>query len=160
MKAVVFADTRSVMVDEVSDSVVEKPTDVVVRVTSSAICGTDLHMYDGRTGATAGLVLGHEPLGVLEQAGSVVELVKPGDRVVIPTHLYCGVCVNCARGYSAACLRLRLGGSAPPTATRGWAPTVERKLNCATTSRSPQPSPLRAPWIARRHTSRPTSAVI
>jgi threonine dehydrogenase-like Zn-dependent dehydrogenase len=58
MKAVVFADTRSVMVDEVSDSVVEKPTDVVVRVTSSAICGTDLHMYDGRTGPTAGLVLG------------------------------------------------------------------------------------------------------
>ena len=56
MKAVVFADTRSVMVDEVPDAVVEEPSDVVVRVTSSAICGTDLHMYDGRTGATAGLV--------------------------------------------------------------------------------------------------------
>jgi glutathione-independent formaldehyde dehydrogenase len=86
MKAVVFADTRSVMVDEVSDAVVEEPTDVVVRVTSSAICGTDLHMYDGRTGATAGLVLGHEPLGVVDQVGSAVELVKAGDRVVIPTH--------------------------------------------------------------------------
>jgi glutathione-independent formaldehyde dehydrogenase len=97
-------------VDEVSDAVVEEPTDVVVRVTSSAICGTDLHMYDGRTGATAGLVLGHEPLGVVEQAGSAVELVKAGERVVIPTHLYCGVCVNCARGYSAACLRVRPGG--------------------------------------------------
>ena len=67
-------------------------------------------MYDGRTGATAGLVLGHEPLGVVEQVGSAVELVKAGDRVVIPTHLYCGVCVNCARGYSAACLRVRPGG--------------------------------------------------
>ena len=110
MKAVVFADTRSVMVDDVSDAVVEEPSDVVVRVTSSAICGTDLHMYDGRTGATAGLVLGHEPLGVVERAGSAVELVKAGDRVVIPTHLYCGVCVNCARGYSAACLRVRPGG--------------------------------------------------
>lgn len=55
---------------------------VVVRVTSSAICGTDLHMYNGRTGANAGLVLGHEPLGVVEQVGSVVELVKSGDRVV------------------------------------------------------------------------------
>ena len=118
MKAVVFADTRSVMVDEVSDAVVEEPTDVVVRVTSSAICGTDLHMYDGRTGATAGLVLGHEPLGVVEQAGSAVELVRPGDRVVIPTHLYCGVCVNCARGYSAACLRVRPGGFG---ATYGYA---------------------------------------
>jgi glutathione-independent formaldehyde dehydrogenase len=110
MKAVVFADTRSVVVDEVSDAVVEEPSDVVVRVTSSAICGTDLHMYDGRTGATAGLVLGHEPLGVVDLVGSAVELVKAGDRVVIPTHLYCGVCVNCARGYSAACLRVRPGG--------------------------------------------------
>src|ERR1700716_1207321 len=110
MKAVVFADTRSVVVDEVSDAVVEEPSDVVVRVTSSAICGTDLHMYDGRTGANAGLVLGHEPLGVVDQVGSAVELVKAGDRVVIPTHLYCGVCVNCARGSSAACLRVRPGG--------------------------------------------------
>ena len=110
MQAVVFAGTRDVGVHEVSDAVVEEPNDVVVRVTSSAICGTDLHMYDGRTGATAGLVLGHEPLGVVEQVGSAVELVKAGDRVVIPTHLYCGVCVNCARGYSAACLRVRPGG--------------------------------------------------
>ena len=98
MKAVVFAGTRSVEVPEVPDAVLEEPTDVVIRVTSSAICGTDLHMYDGRTGAEPGLVLGHEPLGVVEQAGSAVEMVTPGDRVVIPTHLYCGVCVNCARG--------------------------------------------------------------
>ena len=50
------------------DAVLEEPSDVVIRVTSSAICGTDLHMYDGRTGAEPGLVLGHEPLGVVEQA--------------------------------------------------------------------------------------------
>jgi glutathione-independent formaldehyde dehydrogenase len=110
MKAVVFAGTRTVEVREVPDAVLEEPTDVVLRVTSSAICGTDLHMYDGRTGAEPGLVLGHEPLGVVEQAGSAVELVAPGDRVVIPTHLYCGLCVNCARGLSAACLRVRPGG--------------------------------------------------
>jgi glutathione-independent formaldehyde dehydrogenase len=109
MKAVVFADTRSVVVEDVPDAVLEKPEDVVVRITSSAICGTDLHMYDGRTGATPGLVLGHEPLGVVEQVGSAVETVRPGDRVVIPTHVYCGVCVNCARGLSAACLRVRPG---------------------------------------------------
>ncbi|MGC2176208.1 MAG: glutathione-independent formaldehyde dehydrogenase [Acidimicrobiales bacterium] len=109
MKAVVFVDTRSIKVEEVPDATVEEPSDVVIRVTSSAICGTDLHMYDGRTGATPGLVFGHEPLGVVELAGKDVTMVKPGDRVVIPTHLYCGVCVNCARGLSAACLRVRPG---------------------------------------------------
>jgi glutathione-independent formaldehyde dehydrogenase len=110
MRAVVFKGTRSVAVENVPDAEVEEPSDVVVRVTSSAICGTDLHMYDGRTGAEPGLVLGHEPLGVVEEAGGAVETVRPGDRVVIPTHLYCGVCVNCARGLSAACLRVRPGG--------------------------------------------------
>jgi glutathione-independent formaldehyde dehydrogenase len=110
MRAVVFDETRRVSVEVVDDATIEEPTDVVVRVTSSAICGTDLHMYDGRTGATKGLVIGHEPLGVVEQAGEAVSLVRRGDRVVIPTHLYCGVCVNCARGYSAACLRVRPGG--------------------------------------------------
>jgi glutathione-independent formaldehyde dehydrogenase len=110
MRAVVFEGTRQVGVHEVDDAVIEEPSDVVIRVTSSAICGTDLHMYDGRTGAEPGLVLGHEPLGVVEQAGSAVTLVRPGDRVVIPTHLFCGLCFNCVRGYSAACLRVRPGG--------------------------------------------------
>ncbi|MBV9313967.1 MAG: alcohol dehydrogenase catalytic domain-containing protein [Pseudonocardia sp.] len=102
MKGVVFAGTRSVTVQEVPDAVLEDPTDVVVRISSSAICGTDPHMYDGRTGAEPGLPLGHEPLGVVEHVGAAVEMVKPGDRVVIPTRLYCGVCINCARGLSAA----------------------------------------------------------
>ncbi len=133
MKAVVFADTRSVLVDEVSDAVVEEPSDVVVRVTSSAICGTDLHMYDGRTGATAGLVLGHEPLGVVDQVGSAVELVKAGDRVVIPTHLYCGVCVNCARGYSAACLRVPFA-DANFSPFRPWSSTATPTRSCPSRS--------------------------
>lgn len=110
MRAVVYEGVRQVGVHEVDDAVLEDPGDVVIRVTSSAICGSDLHMYDGRTGAEPGLVLGHEPLGVVEQAGPEVSMVRPGDRVVIPTHLYCGVCYNCARGYSAACLRVRPGG--------------------------------------------------
>jgi glutathione-independent formaldehyde dehydrogenase len=109
MRAVVFEDTRKVGVHDVDDAVLEEPTDVVVRLSSSAICGTDLHMYDGRTGAEPGLVIGHEPLGVVERAGEGVTLVKPGDRVVIPTHLYCGMCFNCVRGYTAACLRVRPG---------------------------------------------------
>ena len=62
MKAVVYEDTRTVDVRDVDDAVLEDATDVVVRVTSSAICGTDLHMFDGRTGAEPGLVIGHEPL--------------------------------------------------------------------------------------------------
>jgi glutathione-independent formaldehyde dehydrogenase len=110
MKAVVYTGTHEVEVQEVPDATVEEPADVLVRVTSSAICGTDLHMYDGRLGTDPGLVLGHEPLGVVAEAGPAVQLVRPGDRVVIPTHLFCGLCVNCARGLSAACLRVRPGG--------------------------------------------------
>jgi threonine dehydrogenase-like Zn-dependent dehydrogenase len=110
MRAVVYSDTRSIQVVDVPDAELEEPSDVVIRVTSSAICGTDLHMYDGRTGATPGLVLGHEPLGTVEHTGAAVTMVNVGDKVVIPTHLYCGVCVNCARGLSAACLRVRPGG--------------------------------------------------
>lgn len=109
MRAVVYRDTRTVAVEEVPDPVIEEPTDAIVRVTSSAICGTDLHMYDGRTGAAPGLVLGHEPLGVVAEIGAAVELVSPGDRVVVPTHLFCGLCFNCVRGFSAACLRVRPG---------------------------------------------------
>ncbi|MFD5427370.1 glutathione-independent formaldehyde dehydrogenase [Streptomyces sp. NPDC127084] len=110
MKAVVFEGTRAVSVQDVQDPEIEQPTDVVIRVTSSALCGTDLHMYDGRTGAQPGLVLGHEPLGVVEQAGPAVSAVSVGDRVVVPTHLYCGTCLNCSRGLSAACSRVRPGG--------------------------------------------------
>jgi threonine dehydrogenase-like Zn-dependent dehydrogenase len=62
MKAVVFEDTRRVAVQDVEDAALEEPTDAIVRLTSSAICGTDLHSYDGRTGAEPGLVIGHEPL--------------------------------------------------------------------------------------------------
>jgi glutathione-independent formaldehyde dehydrogenase len=109
MKAVVYEDTRRVGVHDVEDAVLEDPTDVVVRLSSSCICGTDLHMYDGRTGAEPGLVIGHEPLGEVEQVGAAVTQVKKGDRVVIPTHLFCGLCFNCMRGYTAACLRVRPG---------------------------------------------------
>ena len=110
MKAIVYQGTRHVALQTVDDAVIEDPEDVVLEITSSAICGTDLHMYDGRTGAEPGLVLGHEPLGIVREVGADVHLVQAGQRVVIPTHLYCGLCYNCARGYSAACLRVRPGG--------------------------------------------------
>src|SRR6266540_1006983 len=110
MKAVVYEDTRLVGIREVADAGIQDPGDVVIRVTSSAICGTDLHMYDGRTGADPGLVLGHEPVGTVEEVGSSVTLLARGERVVVPTHLFCGLCFNCVRGYTAACLRVRQGG--------------------------------------------------
>jgi glutathione-independent formaldehyde dehydrogenase len=94
VRAVVYQGTRDVGVHTVADAVLEDPEDVVLEVTSSAICGTDLHMYDGRTGAEPGLVLGHEPVGVVREIGADVHLVRPGQRVVIPTHLFCGVCYN------------------------------------------------------------------
>jgi glutathione-independent formaldehyde dehydrogenase len=118
MRAVVYEDVRTVGVQDVPDATVEVDTDALVRITSSALCGTDLHMYDGRTGANPGLVFGHEPLGVVEQAGNAVQTVRPGMRVVIPTHLFCGTCAMCARGLSAACLRARTEG---PGAAYGYA---------------------------------------
>jgi glutathione-independent formaldehyde dehydrogenase len=111
MRAVVYRGIHDVAVEEVEDPTVEETTDVVVRITSSALCGSDLHHYDGRLqGLEAGMVLGHEPLGVIESVGSDVASVSVGQRVVVPTHLFCGVCVMCARGHSAACLRVRAGG--------------------------------------------------
>ncbi|WP_239105953.1 alcohol dehydrogenase catalytic domain-containing protein [Streptomyces sp. SID8014] len=102
MRAVVHEAERRVAVREVEDAAAEEETGALVRITSSALCGTDLHMYDGRTGAEPGMVLGHEPLGVVEATGGAVTSVRPGDRVVLPTHLYCGTCPHCARGLTAA----------------------------------------------------------
>lgn len=104
MKAVVLKAPRQVAVEEVPDPQIEQPTDVLVRITSTAICGSDLHMYDGRTVAMPGIVLGHEPLGVVVEVGSAVAKVQPGDRVVMPFNVSCGTCFNCKRGYTAACL--------------------------------------------------------
>ena len=135
MKAVVYQDVRTVGVQEVPDAALEADADAVVRVTSSAICGTDLHMYDARTGAHPGLVLGHEPLGVVEQVGAAVETIRPGMRVVIPTHLYCGTCHMCARGLSASCLRARPDGFGAAYGYAGMGPY-----------RGAQAELLRVPW--------------
>ncbi len=106
MKAVVYKGPRNVAVEEVEDARIEWPTDALVRITSSAICGSDLHMYEGRTDVGPGLVFGHEPMGVIEEVGSAVVLMKPGDRVVMPFNVSCGYCLNCSRGFPNACLTL------------------------------------------------------
>jgi glutathione-independent formaldehyde dehydrogenase len=135
MKAVVYEGTRRVAVHDVEDAELREPTDALVRVTSSALCGTDLHMYDGRTGAEPGLVLGHEPLGVVERVGAAVTAVRPGDRVVLPTHLFCGVCPYCSRGLTAACSRVRPGGFGAAYGYAGMGPY-----------RGAQAELLRVPW--------------
>ncbi|UFS72587.1 glutathione-independent formaldehyde dehydrogenase [Geomonas sp. RF6] len=104
MKALVFAGIRKMEVREVPDPVMDQETDAIIRVTSAAICGSDLHMYEGRTSATPGMVFGHEIMGVVQQAGKATQLVKEGDRVCLPFNVSCGMCFNCTRGFVNACL--------------------------------------------------------
>ncbi len=104
MKAVVLKGTSQVAVEEVDDPRIESATDCVVRITSSAICGSDLHMYEGRTPAQPGLVMGHENLGVIEEVGKSVVSLRKGDRVVLPFNVACGFCESCVRGHYNFCL--------------------------------------------------------
>jgi glutathione-independent formaldehyde dehydrogenase len=106
MKAVVYKGPGKVAVEEVDDPKISSPTDAIVRITSSAICGSDLHMYDGHTVVDPGTILGHEPMGVVEKVGNAIDTIKVGDRVVIPFNIACGTCLNCIRGYTSACLTM------------------------------------------------------
>jgi threonine dehydrogenase-like Zn-dependent dehydrogenase len=104
MRALTWHGRRDVRVEDVPDPVIEKPTDAIIRVTSSAICGSDLHLYEVLGPFLArGDVLGHEPMGIVEEVGSEVSHVKPGDRVVIPFNISCGSCWMCSRGLFAQC---------------------------------------------------------
>ncbi|HKH13422.1 MAG TPA: zinc-dependent alcohol dehydrogenase [Solirubrobacterales bacterium] len=104
MKAVTWHGRRDVRVDEVPDPVIETPRDAIIRVTSSGICGSDLHLYEVMGPFMGeGDVLGHEPIGVVEEVGSDVEQIKPGDRVVIPFNISCGHCFMCDQGLYSQC---------------------------------------------------------
>ena len=104
MKAVVWHGRRDVRVEEVPDPVIQSPTDAVVRVSSTAICGSDLHLYEVLGPfLSVGDVLGHEAMGVVEEVGSEVHHIRPGDRVVIPFNISCGSCWMCARGLHSQC---------------------------------------------------------
>ena len=104
MRAVVYKKPNTVAVESVDDPKILEPTDAIVRLTTAGICGSDLHMYEGRAPVEAGLIFGHENMGVVEQIGSAVLSVRVGDRVVLPFNIGCGFCFNCTRGYSNACL--------------------------------------------------------
>ncbi|MBN9741864.1 glutathione-dependent formaldehyde dehydrogenase [Amycolatopsis sp. A1MSW2902] len=104
MKAVTWHGKRDVRVDHVPDPKIEEPTDAVVRVTSTGICGSDLHLYEVLGPfMTEGDILGHEPMGIVEEVGSGVSSLKPGDRVVVPFNISCGHCWMCERGLQSQC---------------------------------------------------------
>src|SRR2546421_5577693 len=104
MKAVAWHGTRDVRVDTVDDPKIEQPTDAIVRVTSSGICGSDLHLYEVLGPfIDAGDILGHEPMGIVEEVGAEVTSIAPGDRVVIPFNVSCGACFMCQRGLQSQC---------------------------------------------------------
>ncbi|MGW7404436.1 glutathione-independent formaldehyde dehydrogenase [Streptomyces sp. NPDC054833] len=109
MKAVVYEEPFHVAVRDVDDPRIQHPNDVLVRVTSTAICGSDLHMYEGRTAAEPGIVFGHENLGVVEEIGSGVVSLSQGDRVVMPFNVACGFCKNCLAGKTGFCLTVNPG---------------------------------------------------
>jgi glutathione-independent formaldehyde dehydrogenase len=105
MKAVVYDDERTVSVREVPDASVQEPTDALIRVTTTNICGSDLHMYEGRSPVEQGKILGHENMGIVEEVGSAVTRIRRGDRVSVPFNIACGTCRNCVHGRTSFCLR-------------------------------------------------------
>src|SRR3954470_8577455 len=104
MKAVTWQGKRDVRVETVPDPEIQEPTDVIVRVTSSGICGSDLHLYEVLGPfLSEGDVLGHEPMGIVEEVGSEVTELRPGDRVVVPFNISCGTCFMCDQGLHSQC---------------------------------------------------------
>src|ERR1700709_2660436 len=105
MKAVVFKEPFKLSVEEVDDPKIEQPLDAVIRITPATICGSDLHPYEGRAPLDAGMVLGHENMGIVEEVGAGVERIKVGDRVSVPFNLACGTRRHCNEGRASPGLR-------------------------------------------------------
>ncbi len=104
MKALTWQGKRNVTVEEVPDPAIQKPTDAIVKITSTAICGSDLHLYElFGPYLDAGDILGHEPMGVVVEVGSDVTRLAVGDRVVVPFNISCGSCFMCSNGLQSQC---------------------------------------------------------
>jgi threonine dehydrogenase-like Zn-dependent dehydrogenase len=104
MRALTWHGRRDVRIDDVPDPTIQEPTDAIIRVTSSGLCGSDLHLYEVLGPfIRPGDILGHEPMGVVEAVGSAVEHVSVGDRVVIPFNISCGRCWMCDHGLQSQC---------------------------------------------------------
>src|SRR4029077_19728797 len=104
MKAVVVHGLGGIRLEEDADPRIHEPTDAIVRITASAICGTDLHLVRGTVpGVQPGMILGHEGVGVVAEVGSDVRNMAIGDRVIIPSTIACGYCAYCRAGYYSQC---------------------------------------------------------
>ena len=120
MKAVVFHGVGDIRLDDVPEPKIQKPTDAIVRITASAICGTDLHMVRGTlSGMKSGTILGHEAVGVVEEVGRDVRNLKKGERVVVPSTIACGYCSYCRAGYYSQCDHANPNGPRAGTAFYG-----------------------------------------
>ena len=120
MKAVVFHDIGDIRLEDVKEPKIKEPTDAIVALTASAICGTDLHLIRGTvSGMQEGTILGHEGVGVVEEIGRAARNLSPGDRVVIPSTIACGNCSYCRAGYYAQCDRANPNGPSAGTAFFG-----------------------------------------
>ena len=120
MKAVVFHGIGDIRLDDVPEPKIQEPMDAIIRLTKSAICGTDLHMIRGTfTGMKPGTILGHEGIGIVEEIGSNVRNLKKGDRIVIPSTIACGYCSYCRSGYQAQCDNANPNGKTAGTAFFG-----------------------------------------
>ena len=121
MKALTWQGRRKVSVEEVAEPRIEQPTDAVIRVTSTAICGSDLHLYNVLSPFLhKGDILGHETMGIVEEVGEDVDQIAPGDRVVIPFNISCGHCWMCERGLMSQCETTQVRAQAKGAALFGY----------------------------------------
>ncbi len=145
MKAMTYRGPYKIRVEEKPDPTIQHPNDAIVRVTRAAVCGSDLHLFHGMMPDTRiGHTFGHEIVGVVEEVGSSVETLRPGDRVMVPFNIYCGSCYFCRRGLFSNCHNVN------PNATAVGGSTATRTRQAGTTAGRPSASVCRSPMSARR----------
>ncbi|MGW0861684.1 zinc-dependent alcohol dehydrogenase [Streptomyces sp. NPDC002611] len=121
MRAVTWQGKRDVRVENVPDPTIQEPTDAVIRITSSGLCGSDLHLYEVLTPfMTPGDILGHEPMGIVEEVGAGVPDLQAGDRVVVPFQIACGNCWMCLTGLPTQCETTQVSGEGMGAALFGY----------------------------------------
>ncbi|MET9381217.1 zinc-dependent alcohol dehydrogenase [Streptomyces sp. NPDC002928] len=121
MKAVTWQGKRDVRVENVPDPTIQEPTDAVIRITSTGLCGSDLHLYEVLTPfMTPGDILGHEPIGIVEEVGAGVPDLMAGDRVVVPFQIACGNCWMCLDGLPTQCETTQVSGEGMGAALFGY----------------------------------------
>lgn len=157
MKAAVYEGPRTVTVKDVPDAKIEHPCDIIVKITTTNICGSDLHMYEGRTSFESGRTLGHENLGQVVEVGSAVRKVQVGEYVVLPFNIACGFCKQCEQGLTNYCLTMQpepaLAGAAYGFADMGPPTRAARRNCCACPTATSTP----CVWARTPPSGRPTT---